>query len=338
MTLHLVTGARGVLGRAVTARLLSQGIQVRTLDLFPEPSFPGEVEQVLGDIRDPLACERAVAGVEVVHHLAARMPQWGRLGEKVLREINVVGTSNLLKASIRAGVRRFVFASSIEIYGAQEKYPLTEEDEKAFTGIYSRHKWECEELLFALDREGKIEGVALRMPMIFGPGFYHERSLLLLFDLVRWHLPVLLTANRRAPFACVHSEDAAEAFLLAATVPEARGKAFNIATETAPPIEEVLKEFCHSVGSHSFLIPFPLPLLRLIIGILLRLSHFLPFLSTPTELIPFALTGGSYSIARAQKILGYQPRYDPVQCLVHAYSWYRRERQRSLEERRRQGL
>ncbi|GBD03025.1 3 beta-hydroxysteroid dehydrogenase/Delta 5--_4-isomerase [bacterium HR19] len=338
MEFHLVTGARGVLGRVLTLKLLRKGLRVRTLDLFYEPSFPKEVEQIIGDIRDPETCSRAVYGVEVVHHLAARMPQWGILGEKTLYEINVIGTKNLLSASIKAGVRRFVFASTAEIYGAQEKYPLYEDDEKLFTGTYSRNKWECEQMLFSYDKKGLIEGVALRMPMIFGPGFYHERSILLLFDLVRLNLPVVLTANGNAPFSCVHVEDASDAFVLSADNPEARGKAFNIATRTAPPISEVIRKFIRQVGSRSVLIPFPLPLLRFAIRVLLLLSRFLPFVYTPSELIPFALTGGWYSIERAQKILGYNPRYEPVECLTETYRWYFYERKRSYEERRLHGL
>lgn len=61
------------------------------------------------------------------------MTQWGKFGEKFLYEINIQGTKNILKQSIKAKARCLVFASTTEIYGAQFKYPLEEDGKKKFT-------------------------------------------------------------------------------------------------------------------------------------------------------------------------------------------------------------
>ena len=177
--MHLVTGGSGVLGRAVIRELLDHGVKVRVLDLKAPPAELGrEVEFAKGSVLDAAAVDRAMSGIEVAHHLAASMPQ-ADLTPRGFWEINVGGTLNVAAAAIKARARRMVFASTIEIYGLQyrEEFPVTEESEKRFTGIYSRNKWECEKRLLALREEHGLEVVFPRMPMIFGPGFSHSHLL-----------------------------------------------------------------------------------------------------------------------------------------------------------------
>jgi nucleoside-diphosphate-sugar epimerase len=107
--------------------------------------------------------------------------------KKNLYDINVNGTKNVIQSCISHNVRFIVFASTTEIFGPQKKYPLSEEDTPAFTGAYSRHKFECERLLDKACSQNKIFAISLRLPMIFGEGFYHERSITFIFD---WLMPL----------------------------------------------------------------------------------------------------------------------------------------------------
>jgi len=315
MGLCLVTGGSGLLGRALSARLLAEGKAVRVYDMKgPPEEIRGRVEFQQGDIRDKEKVMAACRDAEVVFHLAANMPQ-AKLPAEGFWEINVGGTLNALEGALKFGARRLVFASSIEIYGVHTKFPVFEDSERYFTGHYSRNKWEGEERLQEAKARHGIEVAFLRMPMIFGPGFYHEQSMLIMFWLLHkgWRIPV--PAFTEAPWAAVSSEDAAQAFFLASQVREANGEAFNVQAEEAPPYLQVLNELLKVIGSKSKPLVIPGRLVEWFVSLVEKYD----FLPTPGELVRFALVGGDYSIAKAKRILGYKPKHTAAQAIASAY-------------------
>ena len=228
--MQLITGGSGLLGQALTRSLLDRNEPVRVLDLHPPASdLASRVEFLSGSVLDRDLVARAVAGVTVVYHLAAAMPQ-ARLTPEGFHDLNVGGTMLMAEAAAAAGVRRMVFASTIEIYGLH----FPHEFEKRFTGIYSRNKWECEQRLLEHSARTGLSVAFTRMPMIFGRGFYHEPSMLMLFRLLRRGWPVPVVADPDAPWASVSASDGAQGLLLCAQVPEADGQAFNILPRPAP--------------------------------------------------------------------------------------------------------
>ena len=317
--MHLITGGSGVLGRALATALLDQGEAVRIFDLKEPPAeVRPRVDFVRGSIMDREAVIAACAGVEVIYHLAASMPQ-ARLSPRGFWEMNVGGTLNAAAGARQHSTRRLVFASTIEIYGLYypEEFPVTEESEKRFTGIYSRNKWECEERLRELKEKTGLEVAFPRMPMIFGPGFYHEPSMMALFRNLRRGWPIPIPGAPEAPWASVSSEDAAQGFILAGAKPEANGQAFNLAAADAPACIEVLRELFRLTGSRSRVIVIP----RWIVEPAIRLVEKYEIGPTPAELVRFALTGGIYSIEKAQRVLGYQPKHTAAQAMLTAYKY-----------------
>jgi dihydroflavonol-4-reductase len=146
----LVTGASGFVGGHVTRLLREQGCRVRVL-VRPTSDLRGlaglEVERVEGDLRVPESLEKAVAGCEVIYHVAADYRLWARDPDELYRS-NVDGTRNLLEAAQRAGVRRVVYTSTVGCIGVagdgtpgDEDAPVRLEDMK---GAYKRSKFMAE--------------------------------------------------------------------------------------------------------------------------------------------------------------------------------------------------
>jgi len=318
--MHLVTGGSGVLGRAVIRELLDHGREVRVLDLRPPPDgLIKDLEFIKGSVLDRDAVDRELQGCEVVYHLAASMPQ-APLDARGFWEINVGGTLNVANAAVKHSARRMVFASTIEIYGLYypEEFPVVEDSEKRFTGVYSRNKWECENRLLDIREKHGLEVVFPRMPMIFGPGFYHEPTMMTLFRLINKGLPIPVVAAPDAPWASVSSADAGQAFRLCAEVEKADGEAMNVAAPDAPPCARALKTLIKKVGSRSRTLMVPVSFTERLIDLIERFEQYSP---TPAELVRFALVGGEYSIDKARRVLGYHPKHSAVEGMESAFRY-----------------
>ncbi|MFD5213598.1 NAD-dependent epimerase/dehydratase family protein [Microbacterium sp. NPDC058345] len=164
----LVTGASGFLGRAVAARLVAAGHDVRTLQR--RPSGVEGATDILGSITDPRLVARATDGVEGIVHLAAKVSLAG--APKEFRTVNVEGTRTLLDAAGVAGVTRLVQVSSpsVAYAGAALVGVGTEPASPARArGEYARTKAEAELLALARDSP-KMRVVAIRPHLVWGPG------------------------------------------------------------------------------------------------------------------------------------------------------------------------
>jgi len=319
--MKLVTGGSGVIGRALVQKLLKKGENVRVYDLAPLPIKNPNIEFIRGDIKDPKKVLEACKGVDTVFHLAGKMPQ-ARLDEKGFWEINVGGTINIAKASVKNNVKRFLFASTIEVYGPQKiSHPLKETDKKVFTGHYSRNKLECERRLLEFQKKYGLEVSFLRIPMVLGPGFYHEKSTLGLFLMIRYGLPIPVPFAD-IPVCYVSSSDLADAFLLAESNPNAVGEAFNIAAPDYPMAKQFFESLIKSVNSKSKVIIPPKGFVESALKLFKRVSNLLYKSITPSELMDFILYGGAYSIEKAKRVLDYSPKKTVVQSWSDCYWWF----------------
>jgi nucleoside-diphosphate-sugar epimerase len=171
----LVTGAEGLVGRAVTARLLAAGHPVTTLSP-PDATPHAGVRVVRGDARDPAAVREAAEGTAAVAHLAAYPTPRGRPATDVFGN-NVTATFATLWTAAEQGVRRFVIASSVNAIGLlfhphrplPARYPIDETTPPDLADPYSLSKRVDEETLRAVCRAFGASGMALRMPLMVAP-------------------------------------------------------------------------------------------------------------------------------------------------------------------------
>jgi dihydroflavonol-4-reductase len=172
----LVTGAHGFLGSHVTRALLARGHAVRALVRKDKPA-PAldelDVERVEGDLLDEPSLVRACAGADGLVHCAARMGYWSRQDE-VQRAINVEGTSALLRAAHRGGIRRIVHVSSIATIGFSRDGTVLDETHVWMPRVlkinYVTTKHEAEERAFAAAWAG-MDVVVVNPCMLTGPRF-----------------------------------------------------------------------------------------------------------------------------------------------------------------------
>ncbi|OBI52697.1 sugar epimerase family protein [Mycobacterium sp. E796] len=186
-----VTGASGVLGRGVAARLLSQGHHVVGVARRRPESWSSAAEFVEADIRDAEAVKRAIAGADVVAHCA-----WATGSEQV----NIGGTLNVVEAIAETGIRRIVFPSSAHVYGGGEA-PKTEHDPRTPVSADGRHKARVEQLL----EDSGLEWVVIRSALILGRSVDNWVRRILA-------LPAFPGAAADRPIQVVHLDDALRVF------------------------------------------------------------------------------------------------------------------------------
>lgn len=191
MPRYLVTGGAGFIGAHLVGALVRRGDSVRVLDDFStgtaanlafaldrevaEPEGGGDlrygnVEISRGDIRDPAACERACHGAEIVLHQAAMRSVPRSVEDPVgANEVNVTGTLHMLRASARAGVRRFVYASSSAVYGEDPSLPKQEDQVPRPISPYAVSKLAGEHYCRVFARVYGLPTTVLRYFNVFGP-------------------------------------------------------------------------------------------------------------------------------------------------------------------------
>jgi UDP-glucose 4-epimerase len=172
----LVTGGAGFIGSHLTARLVALGHHVRVVDNLSTgdeanlAGLDGEIDFLRGDLCELEVCRRAVAGIDVVFHLAA-LPSVPRSLKDpwASHASNVNATVRLLEACKDAKVARVVYSSSSSVYGDTPVLPKTESVEPLPRSPYAASKLAGEQYVLAFARADLIEGVALRYFNVFGP-------------------------------------------------------------------------------------------------------------------------------------------------------------------------
>jgi len=169
----LITGGRGFVGRALVKLLLESGLSLVSLDRAPVAGSQGLAHDVCCDISDHDQLQRIFEQDRISHviHLAAVLPTAAQRDPVLATQVNVVGSLNLLELARQFGVRRFVFASSLSIYGTwDEGHVVSEADRAAPEDVYGAAKVYVEKLGAAYREKHGMDFVSLRIGRVVGPG------------------------------------------------------------------------------------------------------------------------------------------------------------------------
>jgi nucleoside-diphosphate-sugar epimerase len=198
----VVTGATGFVGRTVCPVLAERGYEVRAA-VRAGSTLAGHIPEcvVVGDIGPGTIWDEALQGVDCVLHLAARAHVLNDAPEnaRLYFETNQHGTETLARAAARAGVRRFVFLSSIKVNGEESRlraYAAT--DEPHPQDAYGKSKWLAEQAVRAAAGQSGMQAVIVRPPLVYGPGVRANFLRLMRWVDARRPLPVAAIDNRRS--------------------------------------------------------------------------------------------------------------------------------------------
>jgi len=252
----LLTGASGFVGPHVVAALLQAGYRLRLAQRQAGPAPEGVETVVTGDLSAPTNWSAALAGIDHVVHMAGLAHAGPGLDEALYRRINTDATLELARAAATAGVRRFVYLSSIKaLSGAFDGPPLAEGTEPAPSDVYGRSKLAAEQGLAELD----LDWVALRPVLVYGPGV--KANMAALLRLAQSPLPLPL-GGLRAPRSLLAVENLAEAILFALTPACPAGQAYTVSDPEPISVAEMLGAMRVGLGRAPGLLPVPEPLLR----------------------------------------------------------------------------
>jgi|CXWL01.1.fsa_nt_gi UDP-glucose 4-epimerase len=248
-----VTGSDGFIGGALTAEAARRGLAV-----VPITRRGGAGRRAMGDLDAAQFGPELFAGIETVIHCAGRVhvkDADGAADAVAFRRVNRDGTVALARAARAAGVRRFVFVSTVKVLGERSgDRPFTHDDPLAPADAYAASKAEAEVALGALVRDGTMELVIVRLPLVHGPGAGGNIAVLL--RLLRWYIPLPLAAirNRRAVLGI---ENCVDALLQASAVSGAAGQVLLLRDEPSLSTPEIVRALAEGAGRRALLWSVP---------------------------------------------------------------------------------
>lgn len=311
----LVTGGSGFLAINLIRHLFAQGVtDIRSLDLvafdYPEK---GRVDAVVGDIRDEAMVAKCMAGVKWVIHTAAALPLYS---PEDIHTTDVVGTRILLAAARQAGVERFVMISSTAVYGIPDHHPLLENDELIGVGPYGRAKIEAEQECLQARAQG------LCVPIIRPKSFVGPERLgvfALFYDWAYTGHGFPMIGNGRNRYQLLDVEDLCAAIWLTLTLDAAKvNNTFNIGAKEYTTMREDYQAVLDDAGHGKKIRGFPAaPMIWALRFLeLLKLSPLYKWVYETASKDSFV------GIEKAERILGFTPRYSNKDALVRNYRWY----------------
>jgi nucleoside-diphosphate-sugar epimerase len=312
----LVTGGAGFLGINLIRYLLERGHEAVSLDIadfdYPEKD---RITVIKGDIRKRADVEKAMQGVDQVVHTAAALPLYS---PKDIYTTDVEGTRMVLDVAYQQKdhVSRVVMISSTAVYGIPDHHPLYENDKLEGVGPYGQAKIQAE--MVCLEYRGKGMVVPIIRPKSFiGPERLGVFAMLYDWAMEGHNFPMIGSGKNR--YQLLDVEDLCQAIYLCMTLPnEVVNDTFNVGAKTFTTMKQDYQAVLNEAGKGKKIIGFPAT--PAILGLrFLEMLHLSPLYKWVYET---ASKDSFVSIEKAERILGYKPKYSNKDALVRNYKWY----------------
>lgn len=294
----LLTGSTGFVGSKIAQRLSAEPRFEVTCAVRRSGSTDCANEERVGDLGPGTDWSAAVDGQYAVIHTAARahiMKDESPFPLEDYRRVNVEGTLSLARQAAKAGVRRFIFISSIKVNGEQTpiNQPFTENDKAAPEDAYGISKMEAEEGLLSLAEISGMEVVIIRPPLVYGPGVKGNFASMIRVVEKGWPLPLGAVHNKRSLVAL---DNLVSLILACVEHPAAANQVFLASDGEDVSTGELLRGVGKAMGKRSRLIPVPAQLL--IVGASL----------IGKRAVAQRLLGSlQVDISKARRLLGWEP-------------------------------
>ncbi len=295
----LLTGATGFVGSAFLQDCLANNIACTAAVRSFSKALPEQVFQaVVGELSATQDWSQALQGMDVVVHCAARahvMKDTTQDPLSVYRESNTHATLNLAKQAVQAGVKRFVFVSSIKVNGEWTALgkPFTPDDAHIPNDPYGLSKYEAEQDLKQIAQQTGLEVVIIRPPLIYGKGVKGNFASMISWVKKGIPLPLGAVHNQRSLVALGNLVSFIE---LCCTHPKAANQTFLIADGVDVSTTELLQKVAHGLGVSPRLIPVPVSWMRFAAKLLGK------------EVVANRLFGNlQVDASKARDLLGWQP-------------------------------
>src|SRR5574338_72276 len=312
---YLITGGAGFLGINLVRFLHAKGHQITSLDIvkFDYPDMNDKINIITGDIRDKQKVKKAMPGINIVIHTAAALPLYS---EADIMSTDIDGTRNLIEAAFENKIQRFIHISSTAVYGIPDHHPLLENDKLDGVGPYGKAKILAEEECAKFRSKGMCVPI-LRPKSFIGPerlGVFD-----LLYDWAQDGKGFPMIGNGKNRYQLLDVEDLCEAIYLTATLDEKIvNDTFNIGSKQFTTMREDYQAVLDFAGFGKKIVGLPEKPIIYTLKFLeaLKLSPLYKWVYETASKDSFV------SIEKAEKILGYKPKFSNKDALIRNYKWY----------------
>ena len=311
-----ITGATGFVGRRLLHRLQLAGHEV--VEIGRTPSTPDAAFFKVDDIGADTDFGDVLTSCDAIVHLAARVHLMRDEAADPLaafRSVNLHGTVNLAAQAAKAGIKRFVYASSIKVNGEHTSgQPYAESDVPSPQDSYGVSKWQAEQALHDIGRQSGMEIVIVRPPLVYGPGVKANFHRLLRLVEQGWPLPFAAVSNRRS---MIYVDNLADALVDCVQHSAAVGRTYLVSDGEDVTTPELIRKLASAMGRQSRLVHVPVDWLRTLAGAIGKRDQI--------ERLTQSLEINS---TRIRNELDWQPPYTLQQGIDETVRWYLNSRDR----------
>lgn len=311
----LITGGAGFLGINLIRFLLEKDCSIISLDKsrFSFRDDADKIKILTGDIRNKNFLHRVMKDIDIVVHCAAALPLDTK---KDIFSTEVDGTRNVLEAAQMNKVERVVHISSTAVYGIPDHHPIFETDRRQGVGAYGEAKIEAEKVCAVFREQGMCVTV-LRPKSFVGPERLGVFAMLYDWAHEGRNFPLLGKGDNK--YQLLDVEDLCEAIYLAATLDDKKvNDTFNIGAKKFTTLTEDFQAVMNRAGHGKRIVNVPAAPVIFALKVLekLRLSPLYQWIYETVDKDSFV------SIEKAERVLGFVPKFSNQDALLRNYDWY----------------